>query len=258
MLVRKTVDSNARRRNQRTPVRALLTMTAESERKAGAAHRWPAVIGLLIALVLFATLPTTFLPNVRLAVVIIGLGLMVPLVALNPRRLTRETRWSRYLSVGQALLLVIANETALVQLVVVLTNSAHSNGPTLLLAALQVWVTNVIAFALVYWELDRGGPVLRRHSPRHQLPRADFRFPQDEDHDAVKEVAARSSVKTGWTASFIDYVYFSLSNSMAFSPTDTMLGLPLVFGCNASAPSRRYGRTHVSSRRGEDNPASAA
>lgn len=222
MLVRKTVDSNARRRNQRTPVRTLLTMTAESERKARAEHRWPAVIGLLIALVLYATLPTTFLPNVRLAVVIIGLGLMVPLVALNPRRLTRETRWSRYLSVGQALLLVIANETALVQLVVVLTNSANSNGPTLLLAALQVWVTNVIAFALVYWELDRGGPVLRRHSPRHQLPRADFRFPQDEDHDAVKEVAARSSVKTGWTASFIDYVYFSLSNSMAFSPTDTM------------------------------------
>ncbi|MGN6443024.1 MAG: hypothetical protein ACTHL6_14150 [Arthrobacter sp.] len=40
--------------------------------------------------------------------------------------------------------------------------------------------------------------------------------------DAVKEVAAGSSVKTGWTASFVDYVYFSLSNSMAFSPTDTM------------------------------------
>jgi hypothetical protein len=45
---------------------------------------------------------------------------------------------------------------------------------------------------------------------------------KNEDHDAVKEVAARSSVKTGWTAAFIDYLYFSLSNSMAFSPTDTM------------------------------------
>lgn len=45
---------------------------------------------------------------------------------------------------------------------------------------------------------------------------------QDEDHDAVKEVTARSSVKTGSTASLIDYVYFSLSNSMAFSPTNTM------------------------------------
>ncbi|MET3721590.1 putative membrane protein [Arthrobacter sp. UYEF21] len=197
-------------------------MNADDEPQAPAEHRWPAVIGLLVALALYATLPTAFLPGVRYAVVIVGLGLLIPLIALNPRRLTRETRWSRYLSLGQALLLVVANEAALVQLVIALTSSNNSNGPTLLLAALQVWVTNVIAFALVYWELDRGGPVARRHTPRHELPRADFRFPQDEDHDAVKEVAARSSVKSGWTASFIDYVYFSLSNSMAFSPTDTM------------------------------------
>ncbi|MGO4807041.1 hypothetical protein AB4089_18170 [Arthrobacter sp. 2MCAF15] len=197
-------------------------MTTHNERQARAEHRWPAVIGLLIALALYATLPTTFLPAVRYSVVVVGLALLIPLIILNPRRLVRETRWSRHLSVGQALLLVVANEAALVQLVILLTNSGNSNGPTLLLAALQVWVTNVIAFALVYWELDRGGPVTRRHATRHELPRADFRFPQDEDHDAVQEVAARSSVKTDWTASFVDYVYFSLSNSMAFSPTDTM------------------------------------
>jgi uncharacterized membrane protein len=197
-------------------------MTTHTERQARAEHRWPAVIGLLIALALYATLPTTFLPGVRYSVVAIGLVLLIPLIVLNPSRLVRETRWSKYLSVSQALLLVVANEAALVQLVILLTNSGNSNGTTLLLAALQVWVTNVIAFALVYWELDRGGPVTRRHAPRHELPRADFRFPQDEDHDAVQEVAARSSVKTDWTASFVDYVYFSLSNSMAFSPTDTM------------------------------------
>ena len=80
----------------------------------------------------------------------------------------------------------------------------------------------MIAFALVYWEMDRGGPVSRRHTPRSALPRADFRFPQDEDHDAVEEVAARSSVRTGWVPGFFDYVYFSASNSMAFSPTDAM------------------------------------
>ncbi|MDQ0118417.1 hypothetical protein AB0280_00770 [Pseudarthrobacter sp902506025] len=197
-------------------------MTPDNKTQDAAEHRWPAVIGLLTALGLYGTLPTTFLPGVRYAVVVVGLGLLIPLVALNPRRLTRQTRWSRILSVGQALLLVAANEVALIQLVVALTRADNSNGPTLLLAALQVWVTNVIAFALVYWELDRGGPVSRRHLPRPHLPRADFRFPQDEDHDAVKEVAARSSVKTGWTAAFIDYLYFSLSNSMAFSPTDTM------------------------------------
>jgi hypothetical protein len=203
-------------------VPTILLMTTDNQAQFRAEHRWPAVIGLLVAMGLYVTLPTTFLSGVRYTVVIVGLGLLVPLIALNPRRFTRETRWSRYLSIGQALLLVVANEAALVQLVIALTRSDTSTGPTLLLAALQVWVTNVIAFALIYWELDRGGPVSRRHAPRHELPRADFRFPQDEDHDAVKEVAARSSIKTGWTASFIDYVYFSLSNSMAFSPTDTM------------------------------------
>lgn len=202
-----------------TEPRLLIMISVEMQSRAE--HRWPAVIGLLTALGLYGTLPTTFLPGIRYVVVVVGLGLLIPLVVLNPRRLTRETRWSRILSIGQALLLVVANEAALVQLIIALTTT-NSNGPTLLLAALQVWVTNVIAFALVYWELDRGGPVSRRHTPRPHLPRADFRFPQDEDHDAVKEVAARSSVKTGWTAAFIDYLYFSLSNSMAFSPTDTM------------------------------------
>ena len=74
----------------------------------------------------------------------------------------------------------------------------------------------------LYWELDRGGPVSRRHSARTDLPPADFRFPEDEDHDAIDEVAVRSLQRTGWAASYVDYVYFSLSNSMAFSPTDAM------------------------------------
>ncbi|TFD69501.1 hypothetical protein E3T47_00970 [Cryobacterium ruanii] len=188
----------------------------------GAEHRWPAVLGLLIALGLYSMLPSTFLPGLRYTVIAIGLALLIPLIVLNPYRLHRETRWSKYVATGQALLLVAANEVALVQLVIQLTSGGNGDGATLLLAALQVWVTNVIAFALVYWELDRGGPVSRRHADRKDFPPADFRFPQDEDHDAIEEVAARSSRRIGWVASFFDYVYFSLSNSMAFSPTDTM------------------------------------
>ncbi|SDK43208.1 hypothetical protein [Arthrobacter sp. ok362] len=185
-------------------------------------HRWPAVTGLLIALGLYAALPSAFLPVIRYTVVGTGLVMLIPLLILNPRRLRKETRWSKKLATGQALLLVAANGVALVQLIILLTSSGSGNGRTLLLAALQIWVTNIIAFALVFWELDRGGPVARRNAHRDSLPAADFRFPQDEDHDAVTEVATRSSVKSGWVASFVDYTYFSLSNSMAFSPTDTM------------------------------------
>jgi uncharacterized membrane protein len=192
-------------------------------RAARAEHRWPAVAALLVLLTLYLLLPNSVLPTwLRLIIVGVGLALLVPVLALNPHRLTRETQWSRVISVGQALLLVLANQYALVHLTIQLVSTGPKDGSSLLVAALQVWVSNVIAFALVYWELDRGGPVARRHDERSELPFADFRFPQDEDHDAIEEVAARSSERMDWTPSFLDYLYFSGTNSMAFSPTDTM------------------------------------
>lgn len=187
-----------------------------------AEHRLPAIIGLILSLTLYGTLPSTFLPVFRFAVVGVGVVMLIPLIILNPHRLHRQTRWSRWLGVSLALLLVVANEVALIQLVTELVTAKKDDGPTLLLAALQVAVMGVISYALVFWELDRGGPVTRRHAPRSDLPRADFRFPQDEDHDAVDEVAVQSSMRSGWVPGFFDYVYFSASNSMAFSPTDAM------------------------------------
>lgn len=64
--------------------------------------------------------------------------------------------------------------------------------------------------------------MLRTTAARDALPPADFRFPQDEDEDAVAEVAARSSATQDWTPRFWDYFYSSLSNTMAFSATDAM------------------------------------
>ena len=195
-----------------------------AEKKAARAeHRWPAVLALLVALTLYGLLPSDVLPLwLRLTIVGVGLALLVPVLILNPYRLHRQTQWSRWLSVGQALMLMAVNQYAMVHLIIQLVTAKESNGSSLLVAAVQVWVANVIAFALVYWELDRGGPVARRHDERSELQFADFRFPQDEDHDAITEVAARSSAKMDWMPSFIDYLYFSGTNSMAFSPTDTM------------------------------------
>ncbi|MFD1713765.1 hypothetical protein ACFSBZ_04710 [Amnibacterium flavum] len=197
-------------------------MTRDPSRRAAAESRWPAALAIIVALTLYTTLPGSFFPQLRYVVLAIGIVLLIPLVVLNPRRLNREQRWSRWLSIGQSLVLLLANQVALVQLVIQLVTVPNNDGHPLLLAALQVWVTNVIAFALIFWELDRGGPVSRRLRARDKLEPADFRFPQDEDHDAVVEVAVRSSVKADWVPAFIDYLYFSLSNSMAFSPTDTM------------------------------------
>jgi uncharacterized membrane protein len=184
--------------------------------------RWPVATAILLALALYALLPGSFFPELRFVVVALGVVLLIPVVALNPRRLNRETTWSRMLSITQGLLLLVANGVALVVLVSRLIGGSSTDGASILAAGLQVWLTNMIAFALIYWELDRGGPVARRLDARAALPPADFDFPQDENQDAITEVAVRSSGKADWMPGFIDYLYFSLSNSIAFSPTDVM------------------------------------
>jgi uncharacterized membrane protein len=184
-------------------------------------HRWPPAIAILVATALYLFLPSDILAVQRYIIAGIVLLLLIPLIVLNPRRMTKETRWSRIAELAIGLVILVANQASLVQVIVLLLHRSN-HGDTLLLAALQVFITNVIAFALVFWSIDRGGPVSRTAVPRADLPLADFRFPQDEDRDNVKEVSAGSSIDSGWLPNFLDYAYFSLTNSMAFSPTDTM------------------------------------
>jgi hypothetical protein len=176
----------------------------------------------VVAIALYLLLPNPLILGPRLAVPLLELALFFPLVLANPRRMTRETRLLRWLSIGLVLLIALANAVALGLLVDQLVHSHTKQGSQLLLGAGQVWVTNMIVFALAFWELDRGGPVQRTRLPRPQVPPADFRFPQDEDHDAIAEVAVRSSAKSDWSPAFVDYFYVSVTNSSAFSPTDTM------------------------------------
>jgi hypothetical protein len=185
-------------------------------------HRWPAATALLVALALYATLPSVFPTVLKAAVLVIGIGLLIPLLITNPVRFERQTRFSRYASVTQSMMLLIANQVAIAVLIVSLATPEAGSGSRLLLGALQVWATNVIAVGLVLWELDRGGPVDRSVLDRRKLPAADLRFSQDEDHDAADEVAAGASKVTDWRPTFIDYLYTSLSNSMAFSASDSM------------------------------------
>ena len=195
--------------------------TRHPSRTAEPEYRWPAVVALLGALALYAFLPNELVGGQRFVVVTAGAAFLVAISIVNPHRLTRQPRWYRWVSVGFAALLVLVNQVALVIIVTKLVGG-HHDAPELLLAALQVWVANVIGFALLYWELDRGGPVVRTALARSELPPADLRFPQDEDHDAVEEVAARASAVVDWTPRFIDYFYTSLSNTMAFSASDSV------------------------------------
>jgi hypothetical protein len=176
----------------------------------------------VVAIALYVLLPNHLTVGPRAVVVALEVLLFLPLLIANPRRMTRESKALRIASLALVLLIAAANISSLVLLVDEMVSGSVAEGKQLLLAAGQVWLTDVVIFALLFWELDRGGPVRRGHALDRDLPDADFRFPQDEDHDAIAEVAARSSAVTGWTPGFVDYLYVSVTNSSAFSPTDTM------------------------------------
>jgi len=193
-----------------------------AEGKGRGEHRWPAVASVVVALALYALLPSSFFPPLRYGVVAVCLVLLVPMIIINPVRMVSQTTVSRWLSIGLTVLLAAANHVALVQLIIQLVGAKSDQDGSLLIAAAQVWGTHIIVYSLIYWEMDRGGPVTRALTKRADLPDADIRFPQDEDADTVVEVARGSSVKSNWTAGFVDYLYFSASNTMAFSPPDAM------------------------------------
>ena len=190
-------------------------------RNAEGEHRLPPAIAVVVAGATYALLPDSLLFGPRFVIPSLELLLLIALVVTNPRRMTRETKWSRLASIGLACLIILTNMVALGLLVRALTDPDTPGGP-LLIAAMQVWLTNVIGFALLFWEMDRGGPVARRVTPRKKMQPAEWRFSQDENQDAIDEVAVSSSDKAGWIPTFVDYLYVSLTNSSAFSPTDTM------------------------------------
>ncbi len=85
------------------------------------------------------------------------------------------------------------------------------HAPQLLVTAFSLLLTNVAAFGIALWELDGGGPTARAHATKRVGP--DLQFPQDENPGLARP---------GWAPHALDYLYVSLTNSIAFSPTDTM------------------------------------
>jgi hypothetical protein len=184
--------------------------------------RLPSAVVVVAAIALYALLPEQLILGPRLVIPALEVVLLVALIIVNPRRMTRDNPWERTAALTLVGLIAVANAVALILLLRQLVTTDDSRAVELLIAAGQVWLTNVIVYGLAFWELDRGGPVARTHLPRRQLAKADFRFPQDEDHDTIDVVQAGSSKVSDWVPAIVDYLYVSLSNSSAFSPTDTM------------------------------------
>ena len=74
-------------------------MTTAEQTRAPFEHRWPAIVGVLIVLVLWLLLPGFFFAPLRFVAVAVCALLVIPLVVLNPHHLVRQTAWSRVMSV---------------------------------------------------------------------------------------------------------------------------------------------------------------
>jgi hypothetical protein len=129
--------------------------------------------------------------------------------------LGRLVRHDRRREIVVSLLGVVWFFNVLGVLVLVMSLVSHRaidiTGRQLLMSGGVVWFTDAIAFGLVFWELDCGGPVARALATARSQP--DFEFPQDDNPRVARE---------GWSPRLWDYFYVSLTNATAFSPTDAM------------------------------------
>jgi uncharacterized membrane protein len=175
--------------------------------------RWPVALVTAIAIALQTVVPgrlvlihpAWILPAVQ------GL-LFLTLLLVNPHRINKRNPTMRMLGLSIAALLSLANGWSLARLAggIVDGTLAKTGAGSLLITGGAVWLTNVIAFALWYWEFDRGGPA-ERALGTHPYP--DFQFPQMVTPDMAPP---------HWEPTFTDYLYLAFTNASAFSPTDTM------------------------------------
>jgi len=172
--------------------------------------RWPVSIAVVAAIVLQVVLPERFIAGQRWLLPGLELALLAGLVAANPRRINRSSRLLRTASLMLIALITVANAWSAWRLVLEIVEGRQDNAVRLLTSGAAIWLTNVIVFALWYWDFDRGGPVARAHAVQCY---PDFQFAQMQNPELAPP---------HWEPGFADYLYLSFTNATAFSPTDVL------------------------------------
>jgi hypothetical protein len=170
----------------------------ETELESADPH-WPVQLAILAALGLHIALPgrVTVIPD---WIVPAAEGTLLAALIVARQRESPRRRDLGFTLIG---LVVAANTVTLGALINYLLDHSRTDGNSLLLSGVDIYVTGILIFAVLFWELDRGGPD-DRHGTVH------FDFPSME------------SGPPGWQPRFVDYLYLSFTNSTAFSPTDAM------------------------------------
>ena len=174
-------------------------------------HWWPVALAIVVAAFLHVALPAKYRINPPWLAPAVLLGLLAALIIGDPGRIDRQKTWLRILTGAVIAVLTVANLLAAGHLVHdILTNNKlyASNATGLLAAGGVIWATNVIAFSLWYWDLDRGGAAARAHHPQ---PSPAFIFP---------EMLHTDYVPATWVPKFVGYLSLGFWTATAFSPTD--------------------------------------
>ena len=174
--------------------------------------RWPMAGAVLAAIVLTILLPDAIRVGPRWFLPLVEGVLLVILILGDPGRINRRTHELRMVSIVLVSVLVLATLWSTGQLIDdLIQGGPETNSATeLLTAGTAVWFSNIIAFALLYWEVDGGGAAARAHEV---ATHTDFAFPQ--------KINPRLA-EPGWRPRFVDYLYLGYTNATAFSPTDVM------------------------------------
>lgn len=177
--------------------------------------RWPVLLALIAAIVLQGAIPVRYTLVPRWPLIAMEVALLIVLLIINPVRLTRATRVGKVASLVLVAAITLDNTASAVILDYnILTGQVSNNAAVLLGSGAAIFSTNIIVFGIWYWELDRGGPFTRAGvNNTQQRVYPDFMFPQMANPDLAPK---------DWRPTFIDYLYTSVTNVMAFSPTDTM------------------------------------
>jgi uncharacterized membrane protein len=179
---------------------------------------WPAQLSVLLAIVVQVLLPERLTAGPGWLVPSLEGALLFGLIVVTPNVLEDEHPRRRRIALSLTAFVTVANIFSLAALTHFLLHHQVSDGRGLIVAGVLIWLTNLLIFALWYWEMDRGGPG-RRAAGRDGPP--DFLFVQMSD-DRIEP--------RDWRPKFVDYLYVSLTNNTAFSPTDTMPLTPMAKG----------------------------
>ncbi|MGW6846826.1 hypothetical protein [Streptomyces sp. NPDC054958] len=174
--------------------------------------RWPMASAVLAAMVLTLLLPDDLRMAPRWVLPVVEGVLLLALIAGDQGRIDRRSTFLRAVAITLVGALALSAVWSTVRLVDDLVHGGPETGSasSLLQAGSTVWVGTILAFALLYYELDSGGAAARAH---RMPPTPALAFPQQ----ISPELGA-----AGWRPRFIDYLYLGLTNATAFSPTDVM------------------------------------